>query len=161
MKKVLLTVLLAIVCQMSWCQTSDEIIENHRNDMYAQYVQMDKEFIKTTLAFMPSINKKMKQSKEVLKKVDLINTILYKKMDKTTKENIENELAQLTTNGYRLLGETNEEDSKGISYVIMEDEIITDLIVFAESKGKFSLMQMKGRITSDQVGTVEKFGTKK
>ena len=82
-------------------------------------------------------------------------------MDKTTKENIENELAQLTTNGYRLLGETNEEDSKGISYVIMEDEIITDLIVFAESKGKFSLMQMKGRITSDQVGTVEKFGTKK
>ena len=60
MKKILLTVLLAIVCQMSWCQTSDEIIENHRNDMYAQYVQMDKEFIKTTLAFMPSINKKIK-----------------------------------------------------------------------------------------------------
>ena len=93
--------------------------------------------------------------------MDLINTILYKKMDKTTKENIENELAQLTKNGYRLFGETNEEDSKGVSYVIMEDEVITDLIVFAESKGKFSLMQMKGRITSDQVGTVEKFGTKK
>ncbi len=110
---------------------------------------------------MPGFNKKMKQSKEVLKKVDLINTILYKKMDQATQEGIEKELAQLLTNGYQLLGETNEKDSKGISYVIMEDEIITDLIVFAESKGNYSLMQMKGRITSDQVDTVEKFGAKK
>ncbi len=154
-------VLMAFVCHLAWCQTSDEIIENHRNDPYAQHVQMNKEFIKRTLAFMPGFNKKMKQSKEVLKKVDLINTILYKKMDQATQEGIEKELAQLLTNGYQLLGETNEKDSKGISYVIMEDEIITDLIVFAESKGNYSLMQMKGRITSDQVDTVEKFGAKK
>jgi len=160
MKKVLLTLLIALVYQVAFCQTSDAVIANHKADKGGQYVQMTREMIQGILAFVPSINDEMKQTKEVLQNVDEINTIIYQNIDDATEADIRNDLSKLEAHGYQSLGESSQEDAVGLSYAILEDDAITDLIVYGKANGMASLMQMKGRITADQIGTVEKFGRK-
>jgi len=76
MKKVLLTLLVALVCQAGWSQSADAVIDRHKADKGAQYSQMDKEMIRQIMTFMPSINEEMKEAKKMLEKVDCINTII-------------------------------------------------------------------------------------
>jgi len=158
MKKLLFALLFAFVCQVAWCQSSDAVISNHKADKGGQYIQMTKAMIQGALAFLPNINDEVKKTKEVLKNVDEINTIVYQDIDKDTEANIKADLAKLVSHGYQALGETTQNDTQGISYAIMKGDAITDLIIYGKANGMASLMQMKGRITAEQIGTVEKFG---
>lgn len=160
MKKVLLTLLVTMMCSVALCQTSDAVIANHKADKNGQYVQMTKAMLQAALAFLPNATDEMKKTKEVLKNVDEINTIIYQNIDNASEESIKSELAELKAHGYLSVGETSQEDAQGVSYAIMKDDAITDLIVYAKSNDIASLMQVKGRITADQVGMVEKFGKK-
>jgi len=160
MKKVLLTLFVALVCQLAWCQTSDAVIANHKADKNGQYLQMTKAMIQAALAFLPNINDEMKKTKEVLKNVDEINTVIYQKIDNASESGIKEELSKLEAHGYKSLGEASQDDAQGVSYAIIKDDAITDLIVYAKNNDVASLMQVKGRITADQISTVEKFGKK-
>jgi len=59
-----------------------------------------------------------------------LNTILYLNIDDAIEADIRKELSNLESHGYQLLGEVSQDEALSVSYGVIEDDAITDFIVY-------------------------------
>ena len=144
MKKLFALLVLVFTCQVAFCQTYDELINNYKDKCYAEYNVMNKELISTTFTDADA------QTKAVLKNVDCMKMLEFKQCDETIKKDF-------LTQAKKLEGKYNKyidvnEDGDTIIIFFDGDEELTKaiIIVLVNSKecdmlvveGKLSLMQL-------------------
>lgn len=148
MKKMLITLALMLMSIGGFAQTAQEIINSYKDNPGVGFVELNKMMIN-----MASAAAKSDAEKEALKSVDSI-TMGMISTDELAAE-IGQKLEVLEKQGYGKMN-ASKEDSKAMVYMKGEENYITEVVILAKAEGHNVISLIKGKINSEQVGSLVK-----
>ena len=148
MKKMLITLALMLMSIGGFAQTAQEIINSYKDNPGVGFVELNKMMIN-----LASAAAKTEAEKEALKSVDSI-TMGIINTDELADE-IGKKLEVLEKQGYGKM-DASKEDVKAKVYAKGEENYLTEVVILAKAEGHNVISLIKGKISSDQVGSLVK-----
>jgi hypothetical protein len=148
MKKIFLTLLLAIAFQGAFSQTMNDFMNEFKGVEKAEYNELPK----ALLALAAGDEKEGEGS--FVEHTDNMKMLSFPNSDKNLKEKMLKSLAKMEGNGYTKLLESSEEDETILMYCMKKGDVITEFLMVSIDKEECEAMALTGKFDGKDIETI-------
>ena len=150
MKKILFAIVCAFTCITGLsAQTVDDLFKEFKDKNNVECVNIPK----ALLSMAPAVVKKEKGS-DLIKKIDNIRILNIENDDALCKE-FKARAANLNKKGYETMVNSNEDNEKSLILVKTKGETISEMVILALEPSECSLIQLKGKFSSNDINGLQ------
>lgn len=143
MKKIVLSFLLILVAQLSFGQTASDFVNAFKNNPACQYMPISKEMVPLVAAQAPA------DQQAIFKKIEGMDLMVFANTDDTLKNQMKGALAKLDANYTKQ--EMDEAGGKAIIYFKIENDIVKEMLAYAEQGPMTMCTTIKGSFSLDEI----------
>ena len=140
MKKLLALLVLVFTCQVAFCQTYDEVINNFKEKEGVEFTEIPKMLLSMALSEADS------QTKTVMKNIDCMKILELNECSEAVKKDFLVQAGKMETK-YNKLIESNEDGETNIIYVDGDEDSAKAIIVVSADAEECQMMVMEGKLS--------------
>ena len=154
MKKILLTLALALTCCWASATTVDDIFNKFKTYENAQFMNLPQEMLQMAMAQSQATDETQKKAAEKITSIDLLQ---LDKADEATIKQVTDMVNDLDET-YEDLVRASEEGTQAIIKMKRDGEKFAEMIIIAIENGECSVIRMCGNFTSDDLNKLSHMG---
>ena len=143
MKKIVLSFLLMLVAQLSFGQTASDFVNAFKNNPACQYMPVSKEMIPLFASQAPA------EVQALFKKIEGMDLMVFTNTDNTLKKQMKEALTKLDANYTKQ--EMEEGGNKAVIYFKLENDVVKEMLAYAEQGPMTMCTTIKGSFTVDEI----------
>ena len=154
MKRIICILLTTIVISFTFNANATNIYRKYSNNKDVQAVKVGKFMLKLARTFADSDDYAEKEALDIaIEYIDDMRVLIFEDSRYSTRENLLNDIDNLSSEGYELLIDVTDDDDRVRIYTLEKRDVIRELIIFvSDGEDDMVFMDIKGRIPIDKVG---------
>ena len=150
MKKLLALLVLVFTCQVAFCQTYDEVINNFKEKEGVEFTEIPKMLLSMALSEADS------QTKTVMKNIDCMKILELNECSEAVKKDFLVQAGKMETK-YNKLIESNEDGETNIIYVDGDEDSAKAIIVVSADAEECQMLVMEGKLSLSSLEKIMDF----
>ena len=150
MKKLLALLVLVFTCQVAFCQTYDEVINNFKEKEGVEFTEIPKMLLSMALSEADS------QTKTVMKNIDCMKILELNECSEAVKKDFLVQAGKMETK-YNKLIESNEDGETNIIYVDGDEDSAKAIIVVSADSEECQMLVMEGKLSLSSLEKIMDF----
>lgn len=155
MKKMMLTLALALVCQLGFGQSVESLVNDFRSVKGASVIELPKAMLQ-----MASGQMKKEKNSEILKKMDSLTIIATEECSEEDRKNLLQKINELKDDSYQKLVSEGDEKERSLILSKMEGELMKSVVILAIESANIALIQINGSFTPEDMEKLKDFANK-
>ena len=147
MKKLFALLVLVFTCQIVFCQTYTDVINQFKDKEGVEFTELSKALLSVALSDADA------QSKAVMKNIECMKVLELTESSETIKKDFLAQAAKMESK-YNKLVESNENDEINIIFIDGDEDNAKAFIVVSAEGEECQMMVMEGKISLDSLGKI-------
>jgi len=147
MKKLFVLLVLVFTCQIVFCQTYTDVINQFKDKEGVEFTELSKALLSVALSDADA------QSKAVMKNIECMKVLELTESSEAIKKDFLAQAAKMESK-YNKLVESNENDEINIIFIDGDEDNAKAFIVVSAEGEECQMMVMEGKISLDSLGKI-------
>lgn len=154
MKRIICILLTTIFLSFTFNANATNIYRKYSDNKDVQAVKVGKFMLKLARTFADRDDYAEKEALDIaIEYIDDMRILIFEDSRYSTRENLLNDIDNLSSEGYELLIDVTDDDDRVRIYTLEKRDVIRELIIFvSDGDDDMVFMDIKGRIPIDKVG---------
>lgn len=150
MKKLFALLVLVFTCQMAFCQTYTDVINNFKDKQGAEFTEIPKMLLSMALSEADS------QTKAVMKNIESMKVLELTECSEAIKKDFLAQAAKMEPK-YNKLIESDEDDETNIIFIDGDEDNAKAIIVVSADEKECQMLVMEGKISLESLEKIMDF----
>ena len=150
MKKLFALLVLVFTCQMAFCQTYTDVINNFKDKQGAEFTEIPKMLLSMALSEADS------QTKAVMKNIESMKVLELTECSEAIKKDFLTQAAKMESK-YNKLIESDEDDETNIIFIDGDEDNAKAIIVVSADEKECQMLVMEGKISLESLEKIMDF----